>query len=57
MRKAQPGWIATEATLCPIGDRGLKENVLEYQGRRDAEATKVPVADIAAFVKSKLGTQ
>ncbi|MEC5388036.1 proline--tRNA ligase [Uliginosibacterium sp. H3] len=37
-----------------IGDRGLKENVLEYQGRRDAEATKVPVNEIASFVKSKL---
>ncbi|MGC3965528.1 MAG: proline--tRNA ligase [Rhodocyclaceae bacterium] len=37
-----------------IGDRGLNEGVAEYQGRRDAEATKLPVAEIGAFVKSKL---
>jgi prolyl-tRNA synthetase len=37
-----------------IGDRGLTAGVAEYQGRREAEATKVPVADIAAFVKSQL---
>lgn len=36
-----------------IGDRGLNEGVAEYQGRRDAEATKLPVAEIGAFVKSK----
>lgn len=38
-----------------IGDRGLKEGNLEYQGRRDAEATAVPVADILSFVQGKLG--
>jgi prolyl-tRNA synthetase len=37
-----------------IGDRGLKEGNLEYQGRRDAEATAVPVADILGFVQGKL---
>ncbi len=37
-----------------IGDRGLKEGLAEYQGRRDAEATKVPVADIAGFVIERL---
>ncbi|PLK48390.1 proline--tRNA ligase [Uliginosibacterium sp. TH139] len=37
-----------------IGDRGLKEGVAEYQGRREAEATKVPVAEIAAFIKTRL---
>ncbi len=31
-----------------IGDRGLKEGNVEYQARRDAAATTVPVADIAA---------
>ena len=30
-----------------IGDRGLKEGKLEYQGRRDAEATLLPVEDAA----------
>jgi prolyl-tRNA synthetase len=37
-----------------IGERGLKEGNLEYQGRRDAAATAVPVADMAGFVKDKL---
>ena len=37
-----------------IGDRGLKEGVVEYQGRRDAEATKLAVADISATVIAKL---
>lgn len=37
-----------------IGDKGLKDGVVEYQHRRDAAATKVPVAEAAAFVRSKL---
>jgi len=37
-----------------IGDRGLKEGMAEYQGRRDAEAAKIPLAELAAFVGSKL---
>jgi len=37
-----------------IGDRGLKEGVVEYQGRREAEATKLAVADVAALVIAKL---
>jgi prolyl-tRNA synthetase len=38
-----------------IGERGLKEGNLEYQGRRDTEATAVPAADMVAFIKGKLG--
>ena len=38
-----------------VSDRGLKEGQLEYQGRRDAQATKVPVVEVAAFVKAKFG--
>jgi prolyl-tRNA synthetase len=38
-----------------IGDRGLKEGNLEYQGRRDAEATAVALADMVGFAKGKLG--
>jgi prolyl-tRNA synthetase len=38
-----------------IGERGLKEGNLEYQGRRDAEASAVPAADMVSFVKGKLG--
>jgi prolyl-tRNA synthetase len=37
-----------------IGDRGLKEGNLEYQGRRDTEATAVPAADIVSFIKGKM---
>ena len=37
-----------------LSDRGLKEGQLELQGRRDAEATKVAVADVAALVKARL---
>jgi prolyl-tRNA synthetase len=37
-----------------IGDRGLKEGKLEYQGRRDTEATQVAIDDMLAFVKAKL---
>ena len=38
-----------------IGDRGLKEGQVEYQHRRDAEPTKVALAEVAGIVKSKLG--
>ena len=38
-----------------IGERGLKEGNLEYQGRRDEAASGVPVADMVAFIKGKLG--
>jgi prolyl-tRNA synthetase len=37
-----------------IGDRGLKEGKLEYQGRRDAEATLLPVKDAAQTVIGKV---
>jgi prolyl-tRNA synthetase len=37
-----------------ISERGLKEGQFEYQGRRDAQAAKVPVAEIVAWVKGKL---
>ncbi|MDT7519699.1 proline--tRNA ligase [Rhodoferax sp. TBRC 17660] len=37
-----------------IGDRGLKEGVVEYQHRRESAATSVAVADIAALLLGKL---
>ncbi|BBB65076.1 proline-tRNA ligase [Undibacterium sp. YM2] len=37
-----------------IGDRGLKEGRLEYLGRRDTEASNVPVAEMLAFIQAKL---
>ena len=38
-----------------VGDRGLKEGILEYQHRRDAESTKVETASALDFLKVKLG--
>ncbi|UJW81477.1 proline--tRNA ligase [Hydrogenophaga sp. SL48] len=38
-----------------IGDRGLKEGVVEYQHRRDPAATKVPVAEAISFMRDQLG--
>jgi prolyl-tRNA synthetase len=38
-----------------IGERGLKEGNLEYQGRRDAEASSVAVGEMVGFIKAKLG--
>lgn len=37
-----------------ISDRGLKDGKVEYQGRRDAQATAVSASDVLAFVKGKL---
>ena len=37
-----------------VGDRGLKEGKLEYQGRRDAAATPVEIEAMVDFIKSKL---
>jgi prolyl-tRNA synthetase len=37
-----------------VGDRGLKEGMVEYQHRRDAASTQVPVSEIAALIQSRL---
>ena len=37
-----------------IGERGLKDGVVEHQGRREKTATRVPLADAAAVLRSKL---
>jgi len=38
-----------------IGDKGLKDGVVEYQHRRDAQAGKVAVAEVVAHVRGRLG--
>ena len=38
-----------------IGDRGLKEGMVEYQHRRDAAATKIATTDVLAHLKGQLG--
>jgi prolyl-tRNA synthetase len=37
-----------------IGERGLKEGVVEYQHRRDAAATKVAIEGAVAHVRARL---
>jgi prolyl-tRNA synthetase len=37
-----------------IGDRGLKENMVEYQGRRDSEAQSIPLQNVLEFITAKL---
>lgn len=37
-----------------IGDKGLKEGLVEYQHRRDTAATKVPLAEVLALLKGRL---
>jgi prolyl-tRNA synthetase len=37
-----------------IGERGLKDGMLEYQGRRDATAQTIPLQNALEFVESRL---
>jgi len=37
-----------------IGDKGLKDGLVEYQHRRDTEASKVAVAEVLGLLRSKL---
>jgi len=59
-RDERPGVLLADQELIGIphrfviGDRGLKEGIAEYQHRRDSEATKVPLADALAHLRSKL---
>ena len=59
-RDERPGVLFADCELIGIphrvviGDRGLAAGEVEYQGRRDTAATKVPAAEIGAFVKRKL---
>ena len=38
-----------------IGDKGLKEGLVEYQQRRDATATKVALSEVLHMVQNRLG--
>jgi prolyl-tRNA synthetase len=59
-RGERPGGMFADWELIGVphrvtfGDRGLKEGMVEYKHRRDAEATKVPLADIFAHVKTRV---
>jgi prolyl-tRNA synthetase len=37
-----------------LGDRGLKTGEVEYQHRRDAASTAVPLSDIAGLLQARL---
>jgi prolyl-tRNA synthetase len=59
-RDERPGVMFADMELMGIphrivvGERGLKNGMLEYQGRRDAAAQEIPLQNAPAFVKSKL---
>ncbi len=59
-RDERPGVLLADSELIGIphrvvvGDRGLKDGKLEYQGRRDASPTVVPVLEAADFLTARL---
>ena len=38
-----------------LSERGLKEGLVEIQGRRDAAATTAPLGDALALLRKRLG--
>jgi prolyl-tRNA synthetase len=38
-----------------LGERSLKEGMVEYKGRRDADSQQIPLTDILAFLQAKMG--
>jgi prolyl-tRNA synthetase len=59
-RNERPGVLLADQELIGIphrvviGERGLKEGVVEYQHRRDAAPTKVNLADAVAHVAARV---
>ena len=59
-RSERPGVMFADLELIgiphriTIGERGLKEGTVEYQGRREASACKVAVADAVSYVIDKV---
>ncbi|MEJ5211660.1 MAG: proline--tRNA ligase [Burkholderiales bacterium] len=59
-RDERPGVMFADMELIGIphrivvGERNLKEGRIEYQGRRDAAATPVNLADAVAFLRTKV---
>ncbi|MDP1716497.1 MAG: proline--tRNA ligase [Burkholderiales bacterium] len=58
-RDGRPGVMFSDMELIGVphhivvGDRGLKQGQIEYQGRRDPTAQAVPLPDAVKYVKSK----
>jgi prolyl-tRNA synthetase len=59
-RDERPGVLLADQELIGIpyrfviGDRGLKEGLIEFQGRRDPEATKLPVQEALNALQARL---
>ncbi len=59
-RNERPGVMFADMELIGIphriviGERGIKENKVEYQGRRDKQSTAIPLNEIVSFITSKL---
>ncbi|MGC2519018.1 MAG: proline--tRNA ligase [Burkholderiales bacterium] len=59
-RDERPGVMFADMELIGIphrivvGDRGLKDGVIEYQGRRDPQAQKLPRTEATVFLRGKL---
>ena len=55
-RDIRPGVKFADADLLGIphrlvvGERGVKKGMVEYRHRRDAEATEIPISEVAAFL-------
>lgn len=60
-RKERPGVMFADMELIGIphrivlGDRSLDRGMIEYKHRRDAEAQEIPLKEIIAFLKERLG--
>ena len=61
-RDGRPGVMFSDMELIGVphrivvGDRGLKQGQIEYQGRRDKTAQAIPLPDAVKYVKSKACT-
>ena len=59
-RDERPGVMFADMELIGIphrivvGERGLKDGVVEYQGRRDKQAERIALGDAATLLRSKL---
>lgn len=59
-RDGRPGVMFADMELIGIphriviGERGLKEGNIEYQGRRDEKSQAIPMQDIIGFIKKRI---
>jgi prolyl-tRNA synthetase len=64
-RDERPGVMFADTELIglphrlTVSERGLKESLVEYQGRRDAQAQKIPLGNVMSFLldRIKLGVK